>query len=177
MTYWFNKFDAITREFNRHFSQLPQPMLSIAPKGEWSIAQHVSHLIKTNESYFPVFDNMLVGTHQNPAMSWCKPLVNLWGNMVYQAVKPTNTKKRKTFSLWEPGETVYTDALWSRLEEHQEKLTNYFNQLSPLVPDKLVLASPANKRIIYSLEKVMMIIPAHELRHLNHALEIKKHLT
>lgn len=176
MTYWLNKFDAITREFRDSLASIPGYKLSIAPDGGWSIAQHVDHIIKVNESYFPAFDRILTGNYRQPGMAWCKPWVHFCGNMIYRAVKPTTSYKTKTFTVWEPGETVLTKNLWPRFEKHQARLIDYFNQLAPFVPEKVVLPSPANKYIIYTLEKVLMIIPAHELRHLNHALEIKKAL-
>ena len=176
MTYWQDKINDITSEFIDGLADLPQPTLAVAPLGKWSIAQHIKHIIKVNESYFPAFDNILAGKHSPPALSWVKPWVNLCGTIVYRAVKPSTQKKIKTFPLWEPGETVFTDQLWEMFKLHQTRLIEYYTQLAPLPANKIVIASPANPKIIYNLENALCIIAAHELRHLNQALELKKQL-
>ena len=176
MTYWLNKINTITEEFIQQFGHLPNDVIMDAPEGQWSIALHVEHLMQVNRSYFPVFDQIIEGKYSPPKWALLKPWVSFCGDMVYKAVKPETRKKTSTLPLWEPELIHDGSSLWEAFQSHQEHLIHYFNQLSPLVPKGLVIASPANRMIIYTLEKALMIIPAHELRHLNHAMTVKKTL-
>ena len=177
MNYWQNKINSITKEFIDELGDLPQPMLSIAPQNKWSIARHIRHVVKLNETYFPVFDDILANRHKQPPMAWCKPWVNLCGSIVHRAVQPSTLKRTRTFPVWEPESTVYTDQLLDFFQMHQAKLIEYYSDLTLFSGNKIVMTSPGNNKIIYTLEKALLIIPAHELRHLNQALELKKQLT
>ena len=48
---------------------------------------------------------------------------------------------------------------------HKDDLTTLFNKMEVLQFDKIIVSSPVNKYIIYSLETAINIILAHEKRH------------
>lgn len=133
----------------------------------WCIGQILEHLILVNDSYFPIFFKIQNGSHTIPFYAKLKFLATFNGNMVLRSVQPGQERKTKTFPLWKPKQTVYKPAMVSDFLKHQEFLIAGIGKTLPLVhPDTVVILSPANKYIFYSLADAIKIILNHEKRHL-----------
>jgi hypothetical protein len=118
--HWINQIDRTTEEFIKNFGSLSTNQLNWKPNPEtWSIAQNIDHLIVINESYFPIFSELKEGTYQAPFAGKIGFIVSFMGNTILNSVKPDRKKKRKTFSIWEPGAGEIPGNILKRFADHQ----------------------------------------------------------
>ena len=173
MNRWTEEIDKITGRFLNSFSLLSEEELNWKPSPEiWSIAQNIDHLIRVNESYFPVFSNLKHGSYNLPFIARFGFVVKFFGNFILKSVQPDNNKKTQTFPIWKPAESNFEKNILHRFEEHQVKLKENINMVADKIRENAVISSPANKNIVYKLETAFDIIVAHERRHLNQANKI-----
>ena len=162
--------DKITKDTFDSFMGLSLDKIHKKPNPKsWSIAENIEHLITINKTYFPIFEKLQNGTYQGAFIGKFPFFTNLFGNLIYKSVSDGGKKKQKTFPLWEPRVTDGDDTILQRFQEHQEDLKDWIIKMEPFVGKHQIIHSPANKLIVYSLEKAIEIIIAHEQRHLDQA--------
>jgi hypothetical protein len=167
---WIDAIDRITREAIETFIKLPVEKMHLKPDPEtWSIAENFEHLITINKTYFPIFEKLKHGSYQGAFISKFPYFSNLFGNLIYKSVSDGGKKKARTFPLWEPKVTKGDATVLERFQLHQDELKNWIKELEPFLEKNTIIHSPANKLIVYSLEKAIDIIIAHEQRHLDQA--------
>lgn len=170
---WISQIDQTTVDFLHTFSSLDTRALNWKPNAHtWSIAQNIDHLIVINETYFPTFRALKEGTYKAPFLSKISFIPPFMGKTVLNSVHPNQKKKMKTFRVWEPRNTPLQKAVLKRFKDHQEELKEHIENLIPLLNQKPVIASPANRNIVYPLDTAFDIIATHERRHLEQAKEV-----
>lgn len=170
---WTGRIDTLTQSFRDRFSDLSAEELGRKPNaGTWSIAENIDHLIKVNESYFPMLDQLKEGKYRQPFLSRFAFLVKFMGNMILKSVEPSRRKKIRTFPMWEPVESAVPGDIVNEFVRHQARLKQYVESAAPSLARGVVIASPANQHIVYSLERAFDIIVEHEERHLNQAIGV-----
>lgn len=170
---WAQEIDKITLNVEMLFSELSDEQLNWKPNSQtWSIAQNLDHLIVVNETYYPVLSALKKGTYKKPFLSNFDFIVSFLGKTVLNAVKPDRKKKMKTFSIWEPRQSSVGNDIISRFKKHQTELQKQLSDANELLTNRIVISSPANKNVVYSLEMAFDIIVTHEQRHLEQAKEV-----
>jgi hypothetical protein len=170
---WEKELKEITAQFKNAFGQLPEETLNRKPAPKsWSIAENMEHLIKANESYYPVIKAIRNGTQALPFVAKFSFLTNLLGKFLLKAVAPDRGKKVKTFPIWEPQNSTIKGDIVERFEKHQQQLIAFIKNAEDLLQKETVISSPANKLIVYKLDKAFDILVSHEKRHYNQALEV-----
>lgn len=170
---WINQIDRTTDDFSTTFKDLTKEKLNYKPAHEvWSIAQNIHHLILINESYFLMLDKIKNGEHTLPWIAKVNFLANFFGKVILNSVSPERRKKMKTFAIWEPSTSNLEETILSDFAVHQEKLKEYILTSNNWIEQGLVISSPANKNIVYKLEKAFDIIVTHEQRHFEQAKEL-----
>lgn len=162
---WLDELDEITGQFTDSFGPLSPDQLNWkAGFDRWSIAENILHLIKVNESYFPIFDAVKEGSNSGPFTGRYNFITSFLGNMIYNSVLPDRKMKMKTFTVWEPEKSDVDGKIISAFLQHQEELKS---RISELTDEELEtsISSPANKYIIYKLHRALDIIVQHERRH------------
>ena len=174
---WAQEIDKITLDAEMLFSELSGEQLNWKPNPQtWSIAQNLEHLIVVNETYYPVLSALKNGTYKKPFLANFGFIVSFFGKTVLNAVKPDRKNKMKTFSIWEPGQPSGGKDIVSRFKKHQSELQKQVSEANELLNNRIVISSPANKNVVYSLEMALDIIVTHEQRHLEQAKEILREL-
>lgn len=177
MENWIKGIDEVTVAAKNNFGDLTQEQLNWKlSDGTWSIAQHLHHLIVINSSYFPIIEALEKVELKIPFFLRIPSLARWMGNMIYNSVKPEQPKKIKTFEIWEPSSSTISDDILARFEAHQQSLKEQIQHAEELIKIGSLIHSPANKKIVYTLEKAFDIIVAHERRHLNHAKAIREEI-
>ncbi len=167
----------ISQKFENSFGNLSFEQLNTKPAPDkWSIAQNIEHLIKVNESYFPVIAELRAGTYKPFFLAKIPMIVKMFGNLIYKSVMPENKQKIKTFPIWEAEKSNISPDILQNFLTHQIQLAELLISCEDLLEKKTVIASPANHKIVYYLETAFEIIIAHEERHFVQAEEIKKSL-
>jgi hypothetical protein len=171
--HWLTRIDQTTAAFQKAFGQLSEAELNWKPNAKtWSVAQNIHHLITINETYFPVLKGVRAGSQKLPWITSVKFMVRFFGNFILDSVEPTRKRKMKTFPLWEPSQSNLPANILEQFVQHQTDLKNLIQSNNDLLDKGVIIASPANRNIVYTLSRAWDIITTHEERHYNQAIEI-----
>lgn len=167
---WQKRIDATTVAFKTAFAGLTADELNRKPNAAtWSIAQNIDHLIVINSSYFPAIEEIRANKQKIGWFSKLGFMTRFLGNMILGAVEPTRKRPIKTFPVWEPSQSAIAGDILAKFEAHQEDLKKLIASCEDLLEKGTLIASPANKNIVYKLEAAFDIIVTHEERHLAQA--------
>lgn len=172
---WEEEVNSITQDFANSFSSLSEAQLNYKPNTDtWSITENIQHIIAVNNSYFPILELLHRGEYQVSFLGQIKWLTIWLGNLIYNSVLRDRSRKIKTFPIWQPDQSkTGFHPILEHFKQHHQKLIAAIKRSSPLLEASTVISSPANKNIVYTLEKAFDIILEHERRHFNQALDIK----
>lgn len=172
---WDKKIQWITDRFSEEFEGVTGKNLNWKPaESTWSIAQVIDHIMVTNRSYFPIFEQVKENTFKTPWIGKIPWIPVLTGGMILSYVQPDRKKKSKTAGLWEPSHSQIPDDILDRFKEHQNELLQWIKILSEYADLDLIIHSPASKMIVYPIHYAIVILITHEERHLNQAREVLK---
>jgi hypothetical protein len=170
---WTSALDEITANFNNDFGSLSREQLNWKPgRDRWSIAQNIDHLIVINNTYVPVIESVRNNTYKLPWLGNFDFVVKFFGNFILKSVQPDRKSRTKTFPTWQPDQGEIAADILERFSEHQETFKKLLRDSQDLVTRHVVISSPANKNIVYTLDRAFDIIVAHERRHLEQAREV-----
>jgi len=175
MNSWISQLDENSQKFAQAFGGMTQAELNWKPNPEqWSIGQNIDHLITINETYFPIIEQLKAGSYQIPFHGRFRFIANKMGDIVLKASSPDRSKKIKTFPIWEPSESDIPKDILKKFVNQQERLMVMTEEAQPFIDQQVIIASPANTRIIYTLARAFDIIVAHEKRHFNQSMEVQE---
>ena len=164
---WQQELNDNTKMYVEAFEHLSPEALNWKPQAnKWSVGQCIDHVIVTNLTYFPIIEQTTNKTYRHTFWQKVPFIPTIMGNMLFKTIAPTHTtNKVKTFPIFEPTTSQIAADILHQFQIHQEKLSELFAQTNGLSYDKIIVSSPVNKYIIYSLEMAINIIVAHEKRH------------
>lgn len=166
---WQMEITSVTWEFEKITENLEPAQINFKPNpSSWSIAENLSHLIRLNSSYYPIFDQVISGTYKAPILGKIPFVVNALGALLYRSM--SSSSKAKTFRIWEP--LASQDDIVPTFRDHQMELSSYIQRLEPFFETGTVIHSPANRFLVYRLDQAIDILVAHEKRHLNQCKNI-----
>lgn len=169
---WTQKLDQASKAFVKEFGRLTPEELNWKPNAnQWSVGQCIDHIIVTNETYFPIIRSILTGNYQPTIVQRLPFLPNFFGKLLLKSIG-TSSKKVKTFSVFEPKSSKISSNIVKDFLKHQDHLKTLIENTQHLDHERLVISSPVNKFIVYSLESAFNILVAHEFRHLAQAKEV-----
>ncbi|MDQ3393298.1 MAG: DinB family protein [Bacteroidota bacterium] len=168
---WLQEIDQLTQSFIIAFENLSEKQPNWKPNPDtWSIAQNIDHLITLNSSYFPIVEKAAEQRMNLPWHAKLKFITRFFGRILLKSVSPEATKKMKTFSIWEPSESLISKGILERFEINQQKIEAVDIRFKGFAgKGSCHFYSPANKNLVYKLSAAFDIIVAHEQRHLNQA--------
>jgi hypothetical protein len=172
---WLSKIDENTNSFQTAFGHLKESELNWKPDGKtWSVAQNIHHLIAINETYYSVVKSVREGSQKLPWIASVKFMVRFFGSFILDSVEPTRKRKMKTFPMWEPSQSNLGADIVQQFIRHQTELKNLIESSGDLVDKEVIISSPANRNIVYTLARAFDIITTHEVRHFNQAVEVNE---
>lgn len=173
MNLWNDQIDKLTNDFLQTFGHLTVEQLNWKPSAKaWSIAQNIDHIITINATYFPILEGLKNGTYKTPWISRVGFMVSFFGNAILKAVQPDRKKKVKTIPIWEPDKSLIPIGILKTYEAHQNQLKDMIRNSKELIQKGVVISSPANKNIVYKLDKAFEIIITHEKRHFEQSKDV-----
>jgi hypothetical protein len=175
---WEKEINAVTHDFKTAFGNLTTEQLNLTLNAQtWSIAQNIDHLIVINETYYPVIEKIRKGEYSTPFLSKFGFITRFFGNFILKSVNQNRDKKIKTFPIWQPAQSNIQGDILQKFEKHQAELIAFIKSCEDLLEKNTIISSPANKNIVYTLDKAFDIIIEHEKRHFNQAKEVLSHKT
>ena len=172
---WVQELNTIKEAFQTEFGRLSAEELNWKPDPKsWSIAQVMEHLIAVNRTYYPILDSLEAGTFKKPFLAKIPPVYKFFGNMILKGSEPTRKRKAKTFPMWEPTTSDVEPDILNRFAQEQKAIIDRIQSSKGFLEQGVVIHSPVNRNIPYTLERAFDIITVHEKRHLNQAREVLK---
>ena len=167
------RIDYNTELIHREFGSLDSETFNTRPDaGSWSVAQCIDHLYTVNATYLDVLEELYQGTYKVPFLGKIGFVVNFFGKMILNSVKPDRKKKIRTFGVWEPEQSTLSPELVIQFGEQQEELKKLIAASEDLIARRQVISSPANRVIVYRLALAFDIIVTHQERHIAQAREV-----
>lgn len=173
LTVWKQSFEDSSISFETSFGRLNSGELNWKPhESAWSVGQIIDHLIRINESYYPLLDELKRGRNPVPWIAKIRFIPPFFGKFILKSVEPERKKKMKTFPVWEPTSSSVSDDIVERFTMHHRELVGKLDTHEHLFGKGTVISSPANRYVVYPLETAIEILIQHERRHYNQALEV-----
>lgn len=137
--------------------------------GRWSVGQCLEHLIEVNELYVPIIHAIANGEMHTRMRERIPMLPGIWGKLLLNGVKPENAKPMRTQRNVNPRAADVPTDIIEKFCAHQRALAKAISGLEDIDLDERIITSPLVSFVTYSLRDALMIILAHEERHLNQA--------
>ncbi|HYC83871.1 MAG TPA: DinB family protein [Chryseosolibacter sp.] len=170
---WLAEIDHNTSLFKKEFGSLSAAQLNFKPSPDtWSIGQNIDHLIVINQSYYPVINDVIGNKYNAPFLGKIDFMVNWMGKIILDSVSPARKRKMKTFPIWQPSASEIPADIVERFEKHHAELKQMMAKCGPLLEKRTVISSPANRNIVYTVDKAFEILVTHERRHFEQAREV-----
>ncbi len=164
---WQKELIDNTKMYVETFEHLSPQALNWKPQADkWSVGQCIDHVMVTNLTYFPIIKQAANKTYQHTFWQKMPFLPSLMGSMLFKTLAPAQAKNKvKTFQIFEPTSSQIAADILHQYQIHKKELYDLFEKTDGLAHEKIIISSPVNKYIIYSLKIAMDIIVAHEKRH------------
>lgn len=140
----------------------------------WSIAECIEHLSITNQLYFDKIEKQFSEKQIECKVEETPVKHTFFGKLIIKTVNPSNIKRTKTFSVFQPSKSFITKNSITKLIEVQESLINLISSSVNSNTNRHSMSSPASKLLKVNLSDVLEIIRLHNKRHL---IQIEKLLT
>lgn len=165
--------EAITEKVQKTFGSLTIEQINWKPNPKsWSIAQCFEHLIVTNNLYFPNIQKVVDGNHRNNFFSKIPFGVDLIGALMKNSLKPEQSRKMKTFKIFEPAKSDIPTTIFDDFVENNQQLIAMIEAVKDLDTDKIKIAEPLSVALNLRLNDAFEILVLHEKRHFQQAQRV-----
>ncbi len=170
--YCCSELDKLDTLFQKEWTmRKPEDWMKVQHVGHWTPAENLAHLIRINESYFPIFDAIIEKRYTLSWFPFSKCLTGLTGRMILKSVSRDRLKRMKTFSIWIPESPQDPEEILKTYYRNHRELKTRITLLVSDLHSGTRIASPANPYVQYTLRDALKIIIEHEWRHYAQALE------
>jgi uncharacterized damage-inducible protein DinB len=139
----------------------------------WSIAECLHHLIRSDSSYFPVFEKIREGEYKKSSWQKISPLTGFFGNFMNKNLTEDVKKKMKAPSVFRHTQSGFDLSIIADYRDNFSKFTSYIDSFRNLDLTEIVISSPVSAFITYTLRDALCFLLQHEHRHLNQATRVK----
>jgi DinB family protein len=167
--------EAISKNAQLTFGHLTAEQINWKPSTEsWSVGQCFDHLINTNGSYFPQFDQIIERKKRGTFWESLPFLPGFFGRLLINSLSPDSMRKLKAPQAFHPATSTVDPQIISKFAANQNDLIRKIKATAIDVIDleKVIITSPALKIITYSLIDAYRLIVVHELRHFKQAQRV-----
>jgi hypothetical protein len=167
------ELSGIASEAREAFGRLSAGQLNWKPSAEqWSVGQCLEHLIKTNESFFPVLEAIAKGERRARLWERLSPLSGFFGRAVLKGL--SSPRKFKAPRAIRPEASGVAADIVARFAEHQGELLRRLRAAEGADARRTVVTSPISGFVTYSFGDACRIVVAHERRHLEQARRVTR---
>jgi hypothetical protein len=151
----------------RHYSTVNQAQFLKSPSDHaWSAAQCIQHLSLTTLTYLPIFDNALESGPQERVSTDHRYRADLIGRLLAWFLEPPFRTKTKTTQSFDPIAVAGKAAVIAEFEDSQNNLTTRVERCEGRALERIKVASPFNARAKYNFYSALLVLTAHQRRHL-----------
>lgn len=162
------------------FSRLNATQINAKPgPKEWSVGECLAHIIKTNESYYPVIDRILEGKYKPGIWARISPFSKKFGRMLLNITHPHNTKKSSSPAAFDVGASETPDRsavpaeIVKHFQEHMRQLQDKIGRMKEAEIPQTMISSPASWFITYTMHEALQVLVFHTDRHIQQAKRVR----
>lgn len=163
------ELDAASAEARRLWDTVPADRLGARPSPDvWSPAENLEHLSLTAERFLPALREGVESLPRDARRPSGPLKPDLIGRLFRWILEPPVRLRVKTTQPFEPllDAGSSPDAVLERFLALQGQLRSLYEAADGWAADRVKVTSPFAKSVKYSLYSALLIIPAHERRHL-----------
>lgn len=145
----------------------------VAGASRWSVGQCLSHLVLMNEFYlrgWPEAVRQAAAAARGPFNGLRPTLVGRW---FVKSLEPPVKMKGKAIAAVAPGPRIPRAGLVERFKASHETYRHLVRASAAVDVNRIVRQNPIVARVSMRLATVLMIVPAHDRRHLWQAANVK----
>lgn len=142
--------------------------------GSWSIAQCLDHLVVSHRVYFPALQKIIDGTHRASLWERISPFSRLFGRVMKNELQEEPKRKLHAPKVIYPSTSDIDGGIIERYKQSLDQFLQYIADCSNIDIDKIIITSPANRVVTYSLRDAFQFLIQHEHRHINQAIRVRQ---
>ena len=164
------ELNQLAENTKKTFGHLSAKQLNWKPNAKnWSIGQCFEHLIVTNNLYFPNIQKVIDGKHRNNFFSMIPFVPDLIAILMKNSLNPDQTRKMKTFKIFEPTASHISEKIFEDFADNQQKLIEMIKSTRDFDINKIKIAEPLSIALNIRLSDTFEILAMHEKRHFRQA--------
>ncbi|HUE87575.1 MAG TPA: DinB family protein [Vicinamibacterales bacterium] len=143
------------------------------PSGGWSVAQCLSHLALMNDYYLRGWSDAVAEAARAERGPFTGLQPTLFGRRFVSAMEPPYTMKGKAVQPATPASRVPRDTVVQDYKQSHETYRHLVRASAAVDVNRVVRPNAIMKQVKMRLSTVLLIIPAHDRRHLWQAANVK----
>ena len=171
------ELDAATERLHRLTSGMPERTWAARPtEGAWSVAEGVEHLNLTSRAFVPLLQEAVAragrleagagaGAYRRDLMGWIIGLSS--GPMIRLGSRRLG--RIRTTPPFVPSAVPRLDSTLAEFDELQDQVRRIVRDADGRAIDAVKIVSPFDRRVSYSAYSALVIIPRHQVRHIEQA--------
>lgn len=144
------------------------------PSGGWSIAQCLEHLALMNDFYLRGWQDAVTDAARNGRGPFRGLHPTFLGRSFANWMEPPARMKSKTIAAADPGARFTRDAILSRYKASHDVYRGLVGSAEAVDVNRIVRPNAIIKQVNMRLATVLLIVPAHDRRHLWQAANVKR---
>lgn len=169
------KTEANIARASETFSRLSEIQFNWKPNPEsWSVGECISHLVNSNMAYLKKIEKILNSLPAGSEKDFPYKQ-SFFGKLIAKSVDPAYVRKSKTFKVFFPDASEIHKNILDEYVKSSEVFIDFAGKTKHLDLKKIKLSSSVNKMIRLNLGDPLIIIPKHDVRHLNQAERVMNH--
>ena len=132
----------------------------------WSVAQCLDHLNHSSDAYFPIWQHVISAAGPRSAELNAPYKVDFWGRLLSWILEPPPRTRSRTPPVFEPEDSIDLAHVLDGFLDRQQRIIATLRRCRGRAVDQIKIASPADRRIRYSIWSSFVILVAHQRRHL-----------
>lgn len=171
-TYVSSEAHRIADDARSAFGSFSSEQLNWKPgEGQWSIAQCLDHLIRSNDGFVPDLEALGTGTRKTRFFEKWSPLSGVMGRFLIKAVTDDSKKAKAPTKKVVPPSDLGQEIV-ENFCGHLESIGDKVRLLGNVDERRTVLTSPIVPIFTYSLDDAYTVIIEHSNRHIRQAKRV-----
>lgn len=177
LQFLIEQIDACESEAERLVADMDDDSVNCSPpKGGWSVAQCLEHLALMNEFYLRGWQDAVHDAARAQRGPFAGLRATFMGRWFAKSLEPPVRMKAKAVAAALPGPRCTRDAVLSRYKASHEGYRHLVRSAAAVDVNLIVRPNAIVNRVKMRLSTVLLVIPAHDRRHLWQAANVKRAL-
>lgn len=164
--------NAVAQDARATFGSMSNEQLNWKPgEKNWSVAQCLDHIIKTNEQFYPEFGKLLAGGRKNSFWENISPFTAWGGRFLIKAVSEDSKKAKAPSKAIVPPSDIDAGIV-DKFADHISEVNKKIEAIANVDRKKTVVTSPFLVIWTYTLDDAYTVLVEHSKRHMRQAKRV-----